>query len=189
MRYLPASLLLNHNARRSFLRALAISLLTVTVYMLIVVVTTPNLPPQHAIYTALTINLPIITGTVIGLGIQSYIAAYRQGLNPSCRVSNDKKRRQVTGTGYASAGGTMFSSFLSFFSLVPLGCCGSWLFILSLLPSIVGGTLAGILIKHSALLSYTGLSVVLVFTLLSIVRFYNDVKRKDRREEGRGEAL
>lgn len=187
--YIIASLLLNYNVRRSFLRALAISLITVTVYMLIVIVTTPNLAPQHAINTALTINFPIISGTAIGLGVQSYIASYRQGIDPSCKLDygNNKKGKHVANSRYANTGGAMFSSFLSFFSLVPLGCCGSWLFILSLLPSIFGGTLSVILIKYSVLLSYTGLSVVLAFTLLSVLRFYNEVKRvRGKRKEERG---
>lgn len=62
------------------------------------------------------------------------------------------------------------SSFLSFFSLVPLGCCGSWLFILSMLPSVFGGTVSVILIEYSTLLSYVGLVIVLGFAGLSILR-------------------
>ena len=67
------------------------------------------------------------------------------------------------------------SSFLSFFSLVPLGCCGSWLFILSMLPSVFGGTVSVILIEYSTLLSYVGLVIVLGFAGISILRLRKEL--------------
>jgi hypothetical protein len=74
-----------------------------------------------------------------------------------------------------SGGGTVMSSFLSFFSLVPLGCCGSWLFILSMLPSFFGGTISVILIEYSTLLSYVGLVIVLGFAGLSTLRLRKEL--------------
>jgi uncharacterized membrane protein len=67
------------------------------------------------------------------------------------------------------------SSFLSFFSLVPLGCCGSWLFILSMLPSVFGSTAAVLLIEYSTLLSYVGLVIVFSFAGLSILRLRKEL--------------
>ena len=68
------------------------------------------------------------------------------------------------------AGSTALSSFFSFFSLVPLGCCGSWLFILSMLPTIFGSSLSVVLIQYSEALSYIGLGIVFGFTGLSAIR-------------------
>ena len=67
------------------------------------------------------------------------------------------------------------SSFLSFFSLVPLGCCGSWLFILSILPAVFGGTISVVLIEYSILLSYLGLAVVLSLAGISVLRLRKEL--------------
>ncbi len=158
---------LSYNSKRSLLRALIVGIITVPTYIFVVVITTPNLPPLYAINTTLQLNSPIIFGTTAGISIQSFISSYLRGIG-SCRL----ERKQGIDMN-ASTGGTVFSSFLSFFSLVPVGCCGSWLFILSLLPSVFGGTLAAVMIKYSILLSYIGLSIVLVFTFLSVLRFYH----------------
>ena len=86
------------------------------------------------------------------------------------RFYNLTKGSSILGSGGdTTTGGTTaaLSSFFSFFSLVPLGCCGSWLLILSMLPSIFGTTASIVLIEYSKTLSYLSLVIVFGFTFLS----------------------
>ena len=78
-----------------------------------------------------------------------------------CRLSIKKKAFG------ANSGSTTITSFFSFFSLVPLGCCGWWLYALSLLPGIVGTGVSGILIEYSQVLAYVGLGIIFVFAGLT----------------------
>jgi hypothetical protein len=77
-------------------------------------------------------NSIVIGGTAAAVGAQIFFSGY--GKSVGCRL--DRK-----GMG-AGSGGTAIGSFFSFFSLVPLGCCGSWLLVLSLLPSVFGNALS-----------------------------------------------
>jgi len=171
---------LSYNTRNSLAKGAIVGIITAIIYLAIVVITTPNLPPSMAIGAALKVNGIIIIGLAIGVGIQVFASTYSKGLG--CRLDERRRYKQqhkgiwrvfrISGrTGSSgSGGGTIMSSFLSFFSLVPLGCCGSWLFILSMLPSVFGGTVSVILIEYSTLLSYVGLVIVLGFAGLSILR-------------------
>ena len=91
-----------------------------------------------------------------------------------------------------SSSSTAISSFFSFFSLVPLGCCGSWLIILSFLPSIFGSSLSVALIQYSKPLSYMGLLIVFGFAALSDFKLQRELKQMRRKsvlkvkEEGSG---
>jgi hypothetical protein len=171
---------LSYNTRNSLAKGAIVGIITAIIYLAVVVITTPNLPPSMAIGTAIKVNGIIIIGLAIGVGIQVFSSTYSKGLG--CRLDERRRYKQqhkgiwrvfrISGrTGSSgSGGGTIMSSFLSFFSLVPLGCCGSWLFILSMLPSVFGGTVSVILIEYSTLLSYVGLVIVLGFAGLSILR-------------------
>jgi hypothetical protein len=174
---------LSYNTRNSLAKGAIVGIITAIIYLAVVVITTPNLPPSMAIGTAIKVNGIIIIGLAIGVGIQVFSSTYSKGLG--CRLDERRRYKQqhkgiwrvfrISGrTGSSgSGGGTIMSSFLSFFSLVPLGCCGSWLFILSMLPSVFGGTVSVILIEYSTLLSYVGLVIVLGFAGLSILRLRN----------------
>ncbi len=87
----------------------------------------------------------------------------------------DKKKKGFLGTG---SGSTALSSFFSFFSLVPLGCCGSWLLILSMLPSIFGSSLSVVLIEYSKVLSYIGLAIVFAFAGLSALKLKKELSQR-----------
>jgi hypothetical protein len=179
---------LSHNARNALVRGTIVGIITAIIYIGVVVITTPNLPPSTAISAAVKVNGIIIIGLFIGIGIQVFASTYSKGL--ACRLDERRKYKQrrkdfrnvfplsgLTGSS-GSGGGTVMSSFLSFFSLVPLGCCGSWLFILSMLPSVFGGTVSVILIEYSTLLSYVGLVVVLGFASLSILRLLRELTKR-----------
>jgi hypothetical protein len=162
--------ILSYNAKRALVRGIIIGIVTTIVYLAVVVITTPSLPAIAAINAAFKINSIVIFGLAVGIGTQVFISTYIKGLG--CRL--DKKKKGILGTG---SGSTALSSFFSFFSLVPLGCCGSWLLILSFLPSIFGGTLSVILIEYSKLLSYIGLAIVFGFAGLSALKLKRQFDR------------
>jgi len=181
---------LSYNAKKALLKGVIVGVITAAVYLTVVVVTTPNLPPNVAINAALTVNGIIIVGLAVGVGVQIFASSYSKGLG--CRLDDkrkynqkDKKHKGIrrifsigNGRTGSSGGSTAISSFLSFFSLVPLGCCGSWLFILSALPAVFGGTLSVVLIEYSTLLSYLGLAVVIGFAALSVMRLRRELNER-----------
>jgi hypothetical protein len=169
---ISATQILSYNAKRALVRGIIIGIVTTIVYLAVVVITTPNLPAIAAINAAFKINSIVIFGLAVGIGTQVFISTYIKGLG--CRL--DKKKKGILGTG---SGSTALSSFFSFFSLVPLGCCGSWLLILSFLPSIFGGTLSVILIEYSKLLSYIGLAIVFGFAGLSALKLKMELDRRN----------
>jgi hypothetical protein len=163
---------LSENAKRGLAKGIIAGSISLLIYVLVVVVTTPSLPAAVAIKIAFSVNSIIMVGISIGIGAQVFLSSYSR--LEGCRLD---KRRGFMGAG---SGGTAFSSFLSFFSLVPLGCCGTWLYILSFLPSIVGGTLSATLIEYSKPLSYIGLAVVWGFAALSAIKINRELKEGSR---------
>jgi len=167
---LPRQILLSYNAKRALAKGTIVAVIAAVIYLVIVVITTPNLPAIAAINAAFKVNSIVIFGLAIGVGIQFFLTSYSKGLG--CKL--DKKRKGIFGGG---SGSTALSSFFSFFSLVPLGCCGSWLFILSMLPSIFGSSLSVVLIEYSKLLSYIGLAIVFGFAGLSALRLRKELRQ------------
>jgi hypothetical protein len=167
---LPRQILLSYNAKRALAKGTIVAVIAAVIYLVIVVITTPNLPAAAAINAAFKVNSIVIFGLAIGVGIQFFLTSYSKGLG--CKL--DKKRKGIFGGG---SGSTALSSFFSFFSLVPLGCCGSWLFILSMLPSIFGSSLSVALIEYSKLLSYMGLAIVFGFAGLSALRLRKELRQ------------
>lgn len=174
--------LLNNNIiKKSILQGAIISSITIISYLLIVVFTSPNLPATASISAAFQVNFPIIIGLAIGTGIQGFVISYRKKvINNSCDIKTKKKGflgLPSTGNGVGAA----LSSFFSFFSLVPLGCCGSWLFILSYLPMVFGSGASVFMIKYSGILSYVGLILISIITTISIVKLYKDLNLKNNK--------
>jgi hypothetical protein len=167
---------LSYNAKKGLLKGIAVGVITTIIYLAVVVITTPSLPVVAAIKAAFKINSIIIFGLAIGIGTQVFLSSYGKGLD--CRI--DKKRKGIFGGG---SGITALSSFFSFFSLVPLGCCGSWLLILSMLPSIFGSTLSVILIEYSKLLSYVSLAIVFGFAALSAIRLKKELSHRKQQQQ------
>jgi uncharacterized membrane protein (DUF485 family) len=163
---------LSFNTKKALLKGTIVGLIVMAAYLTIVVVTTPNLPAATAIATAFTINPLIIVGVAIGIGAQVAMTSYSKTLGCSLRGRK--------GFLSAGSGGTAFSSFLSFFSLIPLGCCGSWLLILSLLPSVFGTAVSGALIQYSIPLSYAGLAIVVGFTSLMAIKLREELRQRNR---------
>jgi len=170
------AILNNNTIKKSILQGVIISSITITSYLLIVVFTSPNLPVTVSISAAFQVNFPIIIGLTIGTGIQGFVISYRKKvINNRCDIKTKKKGflgLPSTGNGLGAA----LSSFFSFFSLVPLGCCGSWLFILSYLPMAFGSGASVFMIKYSSILSYVGLILISIIATISIVKLYKDLK-------------
>ncbi len=159
---------LRHAAKRSLAKGMLAAGATMALYVLVVVLTTPNLPPSASIIAALSTNSIVIGGTSAAIGAQMFFSSYAKSLG--CSLG---KRQWAAGSGGSAAG-----SFFSFFALVPLGCCGSWLLVLSFLPSILGGTFSVFLIEYSIPLSYIALAGVLGLAANSGLMLYRRTKGK-----------
>src|ERR687888_966082 len=173
---------LNYNAKKALVKGIIIGSITMVIYLLVVIITTPGLPPISAINAAFKINSIIIFGLAVGVGAQVFISSYSKSLG--CRIDKKKKKKKTKGIfrNVSSSSSTAISSFFSFFSLVPLGCCGSWLLILSLLPSIFGSSLSVALIQYSKSLSYAGLAIVFGFAALSAFKLHRELKQVKKRK-------
>jgi hypothetical protein len=152
----------------------SISLIT---YLFVVVITTPNLPALTALNVAIKVNGIIVFGLAIAVGSQIYLSNYGKRLG--CGIV--KKRKLILGSSIV----TSLSSFFSLFSLVPLGCCGIWLLILSLLPSVFGNTFSVSLIQYSKPLSYLGLFIVLGYTAFTAFKLKSELKKMEKVEAQR----
>src|SRR5919199_2656691 len=87
---LPVTNHLNYNAKKGLVKGIIIGSLTMVIYLLVVVITTPSLPPIFAINAAFKINSIIIFGLASGVGAQVFISSYSKRLG--CRV--DKKEKE-----------------------------------------------------------------------------------------------
>ncbi len=187
---------LSYNAKRSLKKGILVGSITIIIYLLVVILTTPNLSPVNAIFAALKTNSIIIIGLGIGIGLQFFISGYNKSLGCEInswgnkdskegrRFSSLKKVKSILRSGSSNRSTTgsttaALSSFFSFFSLVPLGCCGSWLLVLSMLPSVFGTTTSIILIEYSKMLSYLSLVIVFGFALLSAYKVRKRLKKID----------
>lgn len=153
---------------RPIIKAGIVGVITVVIYLSVVIVTTPALPAEAAISAAFQINSIVIIGMGIGIGMQIYLSEQSKRLG--CRLDVKKKAFG------ANTGSTAATSFFSFFSLVPLGCCGWWLYVLSLLPSVVGTGVSAVLIEYSQVLAYLGLAIIFGFNALTYVKLQKEKK-------------
>ena len=169
---------LSHHTKKALAKGIIAGGTISIIYLVVVIVTTPSITPVAAINAAFTINSVIIIGTSAGVGAQIFVASYSKSIG--CRLDEKKNKRQNRKGIIGAAGSgttTAISSFFSFFSLVPLGCCGSWLLILSLLPSVFGSSLSVALIQYSKPLSYIGLAIVFGFAGLSAFKLQSELKQ------------
>ncbi len=149
-------------------KATLVGIITVVVYLSVVVITTPVLEPLDAISAAFQLNAIVIIGMGVGIGLQVFLSEKSKTLG--CKLNVKKKAFG------GNAGSTATTSFFSFFSLVPLGCCGWWLYALSLLPGIVGTGVSAVLIEYSQVLAYLGLIVIFGFAGLTAYKLKQEQK-------------
>ena len=149
-------------------KAILVGIATVIIYLSVVVITTPALEPLAAINAAFQLNSVVIIGMGIGIGLQIFLSEKSKQLG--CKLDVKKKAFG------ANTGSTAATSFFSFFSLVPLGCCGWWLYALSILPGIVGTGVSAILIEYSQVLAYVGLGIIFGFAGLTAYKLRQEQK-------------
>lgn len=149
-------------------KGILVGIITIIAYLTVVIVTTPALPPDAAISAAFEINSIVIIGMGVGVGLQMYLIGKSKMLG--CKLNVKKKAFG------GNAGSTAATSFFSFFSLVPLGCCGWWLYVLSLLPSVVGTGVSAVLIEYSQTLAYLGLAIIFGFNALTAIKLQKEKK-------------
>jgi hypothetical protein len=149
-------------------KAILVGIVTVIIYLSVVVITTPALEPLAAINAAFQLNSIVIIGMGIGIGLQIYLSEKSKQLG--CKLNMKKKAFG------ANTGSTAATSFFSFFSLVPLGCCGWWLYALSVLPGIVGTGVSAVLIEYSQVLAYVGLGIIFGFAGLTAYKLKQEQK-------------
>ena len=151
-------------------KAIFVGILTIVIYLTVVVITTPALGPLDAISAAFQLNSIVIIGMGIGIGLQIYLTEKSKGLGWKLDI---KKKTFGGNTGSAAA-----TSFFSFFSLVPLGCCGWWLYSLSLLPSVFATGVSAVLIEYSQALAYLGLAIIFGFNALTAIKLKREIKSR-----------
>ena len=149
-------------------KSIIFGIVTIVAYLLVVVATTPALEPLASISAAFQLNSVVIIGMSIGIGLQVFLSEKSKMLG--CKL--DVKKKAFGG----NSGSTAATSFFSFFSLVPLGCCGWWLYALSLLPSVVGTGVSAVLIEHSQVLAYVGLLIIFGFAGLTAYKLKKETK-------------
>ena len=149
-------------------KSIFVGLLTIVIYLSVVVATTPALGPLDAINAAFQLNSIVIIGMGVGIGLQIFLSEKSKLLG--CKL--DVKKKAFGG----NSGSTAATSFFSFFSLIPLGCCGWWLYALSLLPSVVGTGVSAVLIEHSQTLAYLGLTIIFGFNGLTALKLRKEKK-------------
>ncbi len=153
---------------RPIQKAIIVGIITIVVYLSVVVITTPALEPLAAINAAFQINSIVIIGMGIGIGLQIFLSEKSKLLG--CKLNI--KRKAIGG----NSGSVATTSFFSFFSLVPLGCCGWFLYVLSLLPSVVGVGATAVLIEYSQILAYVGLVIIFGFAGLTALKLKQEIK-------------
>ena len=153
---------------RPIVKASIVGVITIIAYLTVVVMTTPALPAEAALSAAFELNSIVIVGMGVGIGIQIYLSEHSKRIG--CRLN---VKRKALG---ANSSGTAATGFFSFFSLVPLGCCGWWLYVLSLLPSVLGTGVSAFLIEYSQALSYLGLVIIFGFNGLTYIKLQKEKK-------------
>ncbi len=144
-------------------RGIGVGLITAVLYLTIVVITTPSLRPVDAVIISVTLNWWLIVAISVGTGVQAFLLAYARKM--ACLV-------KYKGTALGASGlFSGLSSFLSFLSLIPLGCCGTWIYVISFLPGLLGAGASGFLLANSPQIESASLllmAVSVIYTFLSV---------------------
>lgn len=149
-------------------KAILVGVITIVLYLTVVVITTPALEPYDAVNAAFQLNTIVIIGMGVGIGLQIFLSEKSKLLG--CKLNVKKKAFG------GNSGSVATTSFFSFFSLVPLGCCGWWLYALSLLPGLVGTGVSAVLIEYSQVLAYAGLVMIFSFAGLTAFKLRREMK-------------
>lgn len=147
--------------KSSLIKAIVVAFSTLIIYNVVVIITTPNLSPFESLKASFFNNWFILLSLSLAMALQ--ILA-RELIPKNCKV---KGLKVIKSSSYLATG---FASFFSYFSLVSFGCCGVWLYILSLLPSLLGVGVAGFMIRFGPQLSITLALLILSVSIITIIR-------------------
>lgn len=142
------------------------------IYLLIVILTTPNFPPLVSVSIALNLNGIYIYGGAISLAVQTWIIGYSKTIPFQLGLP----RTRAKSSRLLNVLGSIGSAFFSFFALIGVGCCGTWLFILSLLPGILGVGVTSFLIQYSTLLAQIGLGLMIISNIYAFMKLRKKLK-------------
>ena len=140
--------------REGALRGSAISVVGLAIYLAVVVGTTPSLPPLTAIRLTLAINAPFLAAFLGSLWAQGYLQA---------KLAAKRCRIKSKATTSVSASGSFISAFVSFLPLTHVGCCGLWLYLLSIIAGTGGAGLAFVSTVLNAPLQLMALGIATIW--------------------------
>lgn len=150
--------------RCPFIRGSIVAAVSMAIYLAIVVLTTPNLPPLVSLGTTVKVNALFMATLASALWVQGFLQARLRSIK-ACRINE-------TATNGAVSIGTSISSFVSFLSLTHVGCCGFWLYLLSLIAGSGGAGVAfvGAVIGSSGVFMWGGAGSVWALNLYLYIR-------------------
>lgn len=161
------------NFIESNIRLLTKSILTgiiyFAIYFLIVILTTPNFPPLVSASIALEINGIYVIGSTLSISLQTFLVGYSQSIPLQLGIP------KIRSSGL-NVLGSIASAFFSFFALIGVGCCGTWLLIISQFPGILGVGLSSVLTQYSTLFAQIGL----ILMVISNIYTYLQIRKKLR---------
>jgi hypothetical protein len=132
--------------RRHIVAGLGAATASFALYLAAVVLATPTFETGYVVAVALERNGLVVAAVSVGVGaLAALILANRDA---GCAVDD---------AGAAGAGGGAFGVFASMFALTSVGCCGVFVFWMTIL---FGAGAAGFLSAHSMTLTLLGLAVM-----------------------------
>jgi hypothetical protein len=157
------------NLDRLLVKSIVYGLIFTMIYLIIVIVTTPNFPPLVAASIAMNVNGIYIVGSTISVAVQTWLV----GTSERIPLQLGLPRYRARGLNIL---GSIASSFFSFFALIGVGCCGTWLFIVSQLPGVLGVGVSSFLTEYTTTLAQLGL----LSMILSNMYAYWNLRKKQR---------
>lgn len=154
--------------RRYVGAGLAAAVATFVLYLVAVILATPTFDEATVVELALERNGLVMA--VVSLGVGTLVGLVLTNRDAGCSVDD---------AGAAGAGGGAFGVFASMFALTSVGCCGVFVFWMTIL---FGAGAAGFLSAHSMPLTAVGLTVMVG----SIAVLARRVHRKRTRGANRG---
>lgn len=154
---------------KASIKGISASLSTFAIYIVTVIVTTPNFPPHVSTMIAINVLGPFIATLSAMIGINMFLSAYARSLGCTLKIKK--------GTSVGNATASVFSAFSSFFTLIPLGCCTFWLYVLQLLPSFLGIGFTGLMAEQNIMLAYLSLIVVALINIMLTINLIRFVRK------------
>ena len=154
-----------------FLRGFILSGAFLTSYLLTVILTSPMVSPFDAVVITLNANSLFLLVLFFSIFIQGYLGTVISTIR-GCRVGKET-------VGSLTVGGTSLSSIVSFLSLIHLGCCSMWLYILSIIAGTGGIGLAFVstLLQAPSYVMTLGITAIWAGNTYMIIKYIKHRKK------------